>query len=157
MIVAFKPRSPISEIMAVSSWHSQGEKFLAAEEKSVRKVLVVDDEESVRLVVQSCLEDLAGWEVLAAASGSAGLELAIDEHPDAIILDVMMPGMDGLTFLKKMQDHPELQDIPTILLTAKVELTAPERYLSYGAVGALAKPFDPLGLIQQVQVFLGWD
>lgn len=143
--------------MAVSAWHSQGEKFLTAEEKSVRKVLVVDDEESVRLVVQSCLEDLAGWEVLAAASGSDGLELAIDERPDAIILDVMMPGMDGLTFLKKMQDHPELQDIPTILLTAKVELTAPERYLSYGAVGALAKPFDPMGLIQQVQVFLGWN
>jgi CheY-like chemotaxis protein len=157
MTVAIKARPPLAEIMILDFWYAPGENFLAAQENATRRVLVVDDEESVRLVVQSCLEELAGWKVLAAASGAAGLALAIEQRPDAIILDVMMPGMDGLTFLKKMQDHPELQDTPTILLTAKVELTAPEHYLAYGAVGALAKPFDPMKLIQQVQVFLGWD
>lgn len=154
MITASRNLSP--EFVIAHSWFQQGESFLAAQEKLVKRILVVDDEESVRLVVQSCLEDLAGWEVLAAASGSAGLEMAIDQRPDAIILDVMMPGMDGLMFLKKLQADPKLQDIPTILLTAKVELTAPDRYLAHGAVGALAKPFNPIALIEQVRVFLGW-
>jgi CheY-like chemotaxis protein len=154
MITAVRPL--LLEPKVLHFHYQQGVTCLAAQEKSAKKILVVDDEESVRLVVQSCLEDLAGWEVLAAASGSAGLEMAIDQHPDAIILDVMMPGMDGLMFLQKLRADPELQDIPTILLTAKVELTAPDRYLAHGAVGALAKPFDPMSLIEQVRVFLGW-
>jgi CheY-like chemotaxis protein len=154
MITAIRPL--LLEPKVLHFQYQQGVTCLAAQEKSAKKILVVDDEESVRLVVQSCLEDLAGWEVLAAASGSAGLEMAIDQRPDAIILDVMMPGMDGLMFLQKLRADPELQDIPTILLTAKVELTAPDRYLAHGAVGALAKPFDPMSLIEQVRVFLGW-
>jgi CheY-like chemotaxis protein len=129
---------------------------LPIRELTQKRVLVVDDEESIRLVVQSCLEDMAGWEVLAAPSGAIGLEIALAEQPDAIVLDVMMPGMDGLSFLSRQQIDPQIRNIPTILLTAKVDLLKPDRYLAYGAVGAIAKPFDPLQLILQIEEFLQW-
>jgi CheY-like chemotaxis protein len=129
---------------------------LPSKKQTSKRVLVVDDEESIRLVVQSCLEEIAGWEVLAAPSGFVGLEMALAEKPDAIVLDVMMPGMDGLSFLGRMRTDPQLRDIPTILLTAKVDLLEPSRYLPHGAVGAIAKPFDPIQLIMQIEEFLQW-
>jgi CheY-like chemotaxis protein len=135
---------------------SRGATVLPIKESTQKRVLVVDDEESIRLVVQSCLEDMAGWEVLAAPSGAVGLEIALAEQPDAIVLDVMMPGMDGLSFLSRQQTDPQIRNIPTILLTAKVDLLKPDRYLAYGAVGAIAKPFDPLQLILQIEEFLQW-
>lgn len=123
---------------------------------SSKRVLVIDDEEAVQLVVQSCLEDVAGWEVLTASSGQEGLGKAVVEQPDAIVLDVMMPGMDGLTFLERLKSNPKIESIPVVLLTAKVELVQRSRYSSYGAIGAIAKPFDPIQLVEQVAQFLGW-
>jgi CheY-like chemotaxis protein len=121
---------------------------------SSKRVLVIDDEESVQLVVQSCLEDLGGWQVSTASSGQEGLGKAVREQPDAIVLDVMMPGMDGITFLERLKSDPQIEAIPVVLLTAKVEVIARSR--SYGAIGAIAKPFDPMRLVEQVAQFLGW-
>lgn len=122
-----------------------------------RRVLVIDDEADVRAVVQGCLEDVAGWEVITARSGSEGLTKVATEKLDAIILDVMMPDIDGLTFLKQLKSNPDTGAIPVVLLTAKVSLTDPTIQAELGVLGAIAKPFNPISLSQQIARFLGWD
>ena len=121
-----------------------------------KRVLIIDDEPIIREVVQNCLEDLAGWNVLTANSGNEGLTKVVEEKPDAIILDVMMPGMDGLTFLQRLRANPETQYVPVFLLTAKAEFTDPRRICSLGLAGALAKPFDPYELIEKIATAFGW-
>ncbi|WP_041780071.1 response regulator [Allocoleopsis franciscana] len=127
------------------------------ESVATKQILIIEDEANLRTVVQTCLETLAGWDVVQASSGQEGLLVAERERPDAILLDVMMPGMDGITFLQKMLANPELQAIPVIFLTAKVELTEPRKFLRLGVRGAIAKPFNPLTLHYQVATTLGWD
>lgn len=123
---------------------------------TTKRILIIEDEVNLRTVVRTCLEMLGGWEVLQAASGQEGLLLAQRERPDAILLDAMMPGMDGITVLQKLLANPELQAIPVVFLTAKVDLTEPQRFLELGARGAIAKPFHPLTLHHQVTTALGW-
>ncbi|HEY9649180.1 MAG TPA: response regulator [Coleofasciculaceae cyanobacterium] len=130
---------------------------LRMEAVTTKRILIIEDEANLRTVVRTCLEMLGGWEVLQASSGQEGLLLAQREKPDVILLDAMMPGMDGITVLEELLAHPELQDIPVVFLTAKVELTQPQRFLKLGARGAIAKPFNPLTLHNQVTTALGWD
>jgi len=127
------------------------------ESVATKRILIIEDEANLRTVVQTCLEILGGWEVLQASSGQEGLLVAERERPDAILLDAMMPKMDGITVLRKLLANPELQAIPVVFLTAKAELTQPRRFLKLGARGAIAKPFDPLTLHHQVTTVLGWD
>ncbi len=122
-----------------------------------RRVLVVDDEDDIREVAQVSLEMLGGWKVFQADSGRRAIEVAKVEQLDVILLDVMMPDMDGPTTFRTLQTESRTQEIPVILLTAKVQ-TAEQRSLSQlGAAGLIAKPFDPMTLHQQVQRALGWD
>lgn len=123
---------------------------------TTKRILVVDDEEFIQEIVQACFEDIAGWEVLTASSGQEGLVKAIKEKPDAIVLDVMMPGMDGIAFLEYLQADPNIQSIPVVLITAKVDFTEPHRLQTLGVAGAIAKPFDPILLVNQVAKYLGW-
>lgn len=122
-----------------------------------KRVLVIDDEDNVRRVVQACLENLAGWDVLVAASGEEGLVIANREQPDAILLDGMMPGMDGVTFMHHHQTDPTISSIPVVFLTAKICLTEPDQYIVLGVKGAIAKPFAPLTLAVHVANILGWS
>ena len=85
-----------------------------------RKVLVVDDENNLRELVQMCLEDLGGWETLTAASGEECLQILQTESVSAILLDISMPGMNGIAVYEKLQADTKTQTIPVILLTAKV-------------------------------------
>ncbi|MFZ0964580.1 MAG: response regulator [Terriglobia bacterium] len=124
---------------------------------STRRVLIIDDEDDIREVAQISLEMIAGWKVLAASSGPAGLEIAQAEQPDAILLDVMMPGMDGPTTFQKLQADPAIRHIPVILLTAKLQPTDRKRFAELGVAGVLAKPFDPLKLADQVMEVLNWS
>jgi len=121
-----------------------------------RRVLIVDDEDDIREVAQISLEMVAGWEVLTAASGSEGLEIASAVQPDAILLDVMMPDMDGLATFQKLQADPVIRQIPVILLTAKLQPSDRKRFSELGVAGVLAKPFDPLELAGQVKDTLHW-
>ncbi|MEO1209081.1 MAG: response regulator [Cyanobacteria bacterium J06638_20] len=121
-----------------------------------RKILVVDNEASIQEVTQICLQTVAGWQVMIAGSGQEGLEKAAVEQPDAILLDVMMPDMDGLTTFQKLQENPNTQDIPVLLLTAKVQAADRQRYRELGIREAIAKPFNPLELAQQIREALGW-
>jgi CheY-like chemotaxis protein len=123
---------------------------------STRRILIVDDEDDIREVAQVSLEMVAGWEVLTASSGSAGLAIANSNHPDAILLDVMMPDMDGPTTFQKLRADQNIRNIPVILLTAKLQASDRNQFASLGVAGVLAKPFDPLQLASQVSEVLHW-
>ncbi|HEY9653726.1 MAG TPA: response regulator [Coleofasciculaceae cyanobacterium] len=121
-----------------------------------KRILVIDDEINLCTVIQACLENLGGWETLTALSGKEGLAIAQTQQLDAILLDVMMPDMDGLTLFGQLQNDSATQSIPVILLTAKVQSTDFAQFAKLGVAGVIAKPFDPLTLAEQVATTLGW-
>lgn len=121
-----------------------------------RRILIIDDEEDIRQVAGLSLETVAGWEVVLANSGKQGMERAEKDNPDAILLDVMMPAMDGPTTFLQLQKNPKTAKIPVILLTAKVQGSDQRRFAELGVAGILFKPFDPLKLSTQVSQTLGW-
>ena len=121
-----------------------------------KKILVIDDEINLCTVIQACLENLGGWETLTALSGREGLAIAQAQKLDAILLDVMMPDLDGLTLFRELQNDSATQAIPVILLTAKVQSTDFAQFAKLGVAGVIAKPFDPLTLAEQVAATLGW-
>lgn len=121
-----------------------------------KRVLIIDNEPSIQEVAQICLETVAGWQVLTASSGQEGLILAQAEQPDAILLDVMMPDMDGPTTFQHLQANASTLHIPVILLTAKVQEADYQRYAELGMKATIAKPFDPLQLATQIASVLHW-
>lgn len=121
------------------------------------KILIIDDEEDIREVAALSLETVAGWTVIAANSGAQGLARAIEHRPDAILLDVMMPGMDGPSTFRELRKNPATASIPVLLLTAKVQATDQRRFADLGVESILFKPFDPLTLAQQISAVLGWS
>lgn len=123
----------------------------------MHRVLIIDDEHDIREVASLTLEATAGWNVSTASSGAEGMQLAAKERPDLILLDVMMPEMDGPTTFREMQKQPETADIPVILLTAKVQGVDQRRFADLGVAAVLFKPFDPMTLAQQIADVLHWD
>jgi CheY-like chemotaxis protein len=123
----------------------------------MRRILIIDDEDDIREVAALSLESVAGWHVLTANSGAKGIEIATSESPDAILMDVMMPGMDGPTTFREMQKQPATANIPVILLTAKVQGVDQRRFSGLGVTAVLFKPFDPLTLADQMSEALGWQ
>jgi CheY-like chemotaxis protein len=121
-----------------------------------KKVLLVDDEPYTREVVQTCLETLTNWEIVTASSGLEGLQKIVSQKPDSIVLDVMMPGMDGLEFLHLLHDIHGTETIPVVLLTANEVLTQPHLLPSMKVAGAIAKPFEPSELIKNIATYLDW-
>ena len=121
-----------------------------------RRILIIDDEADIREVVALSLETVADWEVETASSGAQGLARAIEHQPDAILLDVMMPGMDGPTTFRELRNNPATARIPVLLLTAKVQSTDQKRFADLGVEAVLFKPFDPLTLSEQIAAALGW-
>jgi CheY-like chemotaxis protein len=119
-------------------------------------ILVVDDEDALRELATMCLEDLGGWQVVAAASGAAGLQQAATQPVDAILLDVSMPDMDGFECYEKLKANPVTQAIPIILLTAKVLPSDRTRFAQMAIAGVVTKPFDPTQICQQIAHFLNW-
>lgn len=123
---------------------------------SVKRILIVDDEYRIREVTKLALEMMAGWEVLTAASGSEGLIQAEAEQPDAILLDVMMPDLDGTATLAKLQSNSATRHIPVFLLTAKAQPGEQHLLTQQGAIAVIAKPFEPLTLASEIAEALGW-
>lgn len=123
---------------------------------TARRILVVDNEPYIQEVAKVCLETVAGWDVLIASSGQECLSQAEAEQPDAILLDVMMPDMDGMATFQKLQENPLTKSIPVILLTAKIQSSDRRRYAQMGLTAAIAKPFNPLELAGQITDALGW-
>jgi CheY-like chemotaxis protein len=121
-----------------------------------KRVLIVDDEEHIREIAAASLELTCGWEIMSAECGRDAVLCATDALPDAILLDVMMPDMDGPTTFGILRSQQLTQNIPVILLTAKVQTADRQRYMSLGVAGVIAKPFDPLRLGEQVADLLHW-
>jgi CheY-like chemotaxis protein len=126
-------------------------------DNKVKRVLVIDNEEYIREVAQICLETVAGWEVITAASGQEGLEIAASQLPDVILLDVMMPGMDGLTTFQHLQNNSTTKAIPVILLTGRVMAEDLSHYAELGITAAISKPFDAIELAEKVAAPLNWS
>jgi CheY-like chemotaxis protein len=122
-----------------------------------RRILIIDDEDDIREVAALSLETVAGWEVETASSGALGLARAIEYQPDAVLLDVMMPGMDGPTTFRELRKNPATSHIPVLLLTAKVQSSDQRRFADLGVEAILFKPFDPLTLGTQIADVLGWE
>ena len=123
---------------------------------NAKRILFIDDEDDIKTLAQFCLEAEAGWSMIGAASGLEGIAIAQKEQPDAILLDAMMPELDGMETLAKLQNHPETKDIPTIFITAKAQASDRRRFYNAGAKGVINKPFDSLTLASQISGFLGW-
>jgi DNA-binding response OmpR family regulator len=119
----------------------------------VTKVLVVDDEAPIRLLCRVNLE-AEGMEVLEAADGEAGLALARSERPDVVLLDVMMPAMDGWQVAERMFEDELTSQIPLVFLTARAELRDRARGLELGGVDYITKPFNPTELASVVETML---
>lgn len=123
----------------------------------MRRILIIDDEDDIREVAALSLETVAGWEIATANCGAEGIEMAQTFQPDAILMDVMMPGMDGPTTFRTMQQVAAIAHIPVLLLTAKVQGLDQRRFADLGVAAVLFKPFDPLTLAQQISTTLGWQ
>ncbi len=118
------------------------------------RVLVIDDEAPIRLLCRVNLE-AEGMEVIEAGDGPSGLEAAQSEHPDVILLDVMMPGIDGWRVAEQLLERDETSDIPIIFLTARAEFRDRARGLDIGGVEYVTKPFNPVELAPLVRDLLG--
>ena len=119
-------------------------------------VLVVDDDDDIRELTRVALELVADWGVITAGGGAEALELAARHRPDAVLLDLMMPGMDGLTTFRHLRADPATGDIPVILVTAKARVGERQAWDELEIAGVISKPFDPIALAADVSALLGW-
>ncbi len=117
------------------------------------RILIVDDENAIRLVCQLNL-DAVGFQTLEASDGETALALARTEHPDLILLDVMLPGIDGWEVATELAASPETREIPILFLSARSDRSDEERGHEVGGLGYITKPFDPSELIDRVREVL---
>jgi CheY-like chemotaxis protein len=122
----------------------------------LKSILLIDDEEDIRTLACLCLELETNWKIMVAANGEAGIKIAEVQQPDVILLDAMMPGLDGLQTLAKLQVNPKTKHIPAIFVTAKVQASDRYQFYTAGARGVITKPFDCLTLASQISGFLEW-
>ena len=119
------------------------------------KILLIDDDPDIRQIGELALRSLGGFDVSVAASGPEGITAAQADPPDAILLDMMMPGMDGVTTLAALRRDPALDAVPVLFFTAKIQRNEVEEFLLLGAAGVVEKPFDPMTLAATVLELLG--
>ncbi|HUQ62532.1 MAG TPA: response regulator [Acidimicrobiales bacterium] len=122
-----------------------------------RRILVIDDDAQIRAVASATLSLVGMWEVSTASSGEEGIAQAAAGRPDAILLDVMMPDMDGRTTLRRLRASPTTAEIPVIMLTATLGPDGTAPIFDQPVAGVLGKPFDIMGLAGDVAAVLGWD
>jgi CheY-like chemotaxis protein len=121
---------------------------------NLSKVLLVDDEPDIRRIGQISLEHVGQWKVVQAQSGLQALSVAADERPDVILLDVMMPELDGPGTFARLRENPATAGIPVIFMTAKAQPHEVASYRALGAAGVIAKPFDPMTLPAEVRTIV---
>lgn len=118
-------------------------------------ILCVDDEQDILEIVQIALVDVGGYKVSVCNNGAQALARAEEEKPDLLMLDYMMPGMDGAELMAELRKKPSLADVPILFMTARVQPNEVEKYLAMGVAAVIQKPFDPMLLAQQVRD--AWD
>ena len=120
-------------------------------EHKLRRIMCVDDEFDVLDITKECLETVGGFNVTCCSSGAEMFSRLKETCPDLILLDVMMPGMDGLKVLEEIQKSPEFSHVPVVFMTARVQPKELEEYKRLGSKAAIPKPFDPMQLSAQVE------
>ena len=121
-----------------------------------KQVLLIDDEETIQEVVKVGIEIEVGWLVEIASSGMEGINLAENHQPDVILLDVMMPDMDGIDTLARLKNNHKTSTIPVIFLTAKAQAEEKNQFQSLGVVDVITKPFNSMTLASQIAKILNW-
>ncbi|MHB1946897.1 MAG: response regulator [Gammaproteobacteria bacterium] len=119
--------------------------------KSLSKIAYAEDEDDIRAVVQIALEDIGGFAVKYFSTGRQLLEMDKEFKPDLLLLDVMMPEMDGPAALKELRKREEFANIPAIFMTAKIQPGELEEYKKMGVLGVISKPFDPMTLADDIK------
>lgn len=119
--------------------------------KELIRIMYVEDEPDIRAVAKLALEAVGGMTVNLCERGDLAVSQAEEFKPQMILLDVMMPGMDGPSTLKALRENPTLQAIPIAFMTAKVQSHEIEYFKSLGALGVIAKPFDPMTLADEIR------
>lgn len=122
-----------------------------------KHILLIEDEETIQEVVQIGIEIEVGWQVSLASSGSEGIALARLQQPDAILLDMMMPDMDGISTLLKLKASSHTQSIPVIFMTAKIQAIDKNQFQHIGVAGVITKPFNIMTLASQIAKILQWE
>jgi two-component system, OmpR family, response regulator len=122
---------------------------------AIQKILYVEDEPNIQAVARMALEDIGGFTVRIAGSGLEGLDAARTFVPDLILLDAMMPGLDGFGTFRALREDPALARIPVVFMTAKVQAHEVASYLDLGALAVIPKPFDPTTLSDEIRVL--WE
>lgn len=119
--------------------------------KDLKRILLIEDEPDIRTIASVALKNIGGFDIEACESGQEALELLQTFKPDLVILDVMMPGMDGPTTLHEIRKFETLQKLPVIFMTAKVQSQEVNEYMALGVSGVISKPFDPITLPQEIR------
>ncbi len=117
----------------------------------LKRILYVEDEPDIQAVAKLALESVGGFTLHVCSSGQQAIEEAEDFNPQLILLDVMMPGMDGPTTMHELRKNTSLADVPVIFMTAKVQTNEVAEYMNMGALDVIAKPFDPMTLSDTVR------
>jgi two-component system, OmpR family, response regulator len=119
--------------------------------KPLEKILYVEDDPDIQQIAVMVLETISGFTLTACSSGNEAIERAVAFGPDLMLLDVMMPGIDGPETLRALRKFPELANTPAVFMTAKVQPQEVQEYLAMGAVAVIAKPFDPMTLADELR------
>ena len=117
----------------------------------LRRISVVEDDRDICAIVQLALEEVGGFEVQVCNSGSEAIDKVPDFEPDIIIMDFMMPGMNGIETMTSLKSIPGVADTPVIFMTARVQTRDVEEYKTIGIAGVITKPFDPMSLADNVR------
>ena len=116
----------------------------------LKKIMLVEDDEDIQEIVKMALASVGGFDIVAVSSGQAALDALLQVKPQLILLDVMMPLMDGPTTLIKLKQMPEGGKTPVVFMTAKVQPYEMDAYKGMGVAGVISKPFDPMTLSQTI-------
>lgn len=122
----------------------------------MRKIVIVDDENDIREILRNSIELTKDWTVLEASDGLKAIELIRREMPDAIVLDVMMPSIDGREVFRRLRQDVATKSIPVVFLTASLQRHEVRALEALGPEAVLAKPFDPLTIANEISEILGW-
>jgi two-component system OmpR family response regulator len=118
--------------------------------RELKRILYAEDDSDIRTITAMALEAVGGFSVIGCESGGDAIAAAPDANADLILLDVMMPGMDGLATLAALRGLSQTAETPVIFMTAKVQASEIQRYLQLGAIGVISKPYDPMELSAQI-------
>jgi DNA-binding response OmpR family regulator len=117
----------------------------------ITKILIIDDDKNILMIAEIGLSDTPEWEVVKALTAEEGLAKAVADRPDLILLDMVMPDMDGIAALTKLRQTAVTATIPVIFMTARASQDEIDNYTSLGAQGVIVKPFDPMSLSQEIR------